>query len=264
MPTCPNGHSSQSDDYCDLCGERIGAASGASAPSVPSGGGGGVGVPTQAMPTPGGTRCPDCGTPASDRFCEACGYDFATGGGRPTPPQPAPAPAPAPTSSPAPPPAPAPAPVPHPAPPPAPSPAPNGAGAWTAVVTADRDYYNAVIAEEGPDSASLSFPPYAPERRIPLVKREVRIGRRSSSRPEPPEIDLREPPEDPGVSHTHAVLLAKPDGTWTLVDPGSTNRTCLNGSTTPIPFNVEVPLSEGDRIHIGAWTTITLTRGEAT
>jgi pSer/pThr/pTyr-binding forkhead associated (FHA) protein len=135
---------------------------------------------------------------------------------------------------------------------------------WTAVVTADRDYFSTVIAEEGPDSASLSFPPYAPERRIPLTGPQIRIGRRSSAQPSPPEIDLREPPEDPGVSHVHAVLLAKPDGTWTLVDPGSTNRTCMNGSMEPIPYNVEVPVSDGDRIHVGAWTTITLTRGEAT
>ncbi|MFD0691296.1 FHA domain-containing protein [Actinomadura fibrosa] len=132
------------------------------------------------------------------------------------------------------------------------------------MVRADLEYYNAVIAEEGPDSAGLSFPPYAPERRIPLRGRQIRIGRRSSSQPTAPEIDLREPPEDPGVSHTHAVLLAKPDGSWTLVDPGSKNRTCVNGSADPIPFNVEIPLSEGDRIHVGAWTTITLTRGEAT
>ncbi|TDD59928.1 FHA domain-containing protein [Actinomadura rubrisoli] len=155
-------------------------------------------------------------------------------------------------------------PVPAPPVPGPPVPGPGSRTAWTAVVSADRDYYNSVIAEEGPDSASIAFPPYAPQRRISLAGREVRIGRRSSADPSPPEIDLREPPEDPGVSHTHAVLLAKPDGTWTLVDPGSMNRTCVNGSPQPIPFNVEVPLSEGDRIHVGAWTTITLTRGEAT
>ncbi|WP_247611948.1 FHA domain-containing protein, partial [Actinomadura latina] len=198
----------------------------------------------------------DCGTPGADRFCEACGYDFATGGGVPTP-RTAPA-QPAPPGSPGP-------PVPAPPVPAPPVPAPPVPGAvWTAVVTADRAYFDAVMAEEGPDSAALSFPPYAPERRIPLTGRQIRIGRRSSSQPSPPEIDLREPPEDPGVSHVHAVLLAKPDGAWTLVDPGSTNRTCVNGSTDPIPYNVEVPVSDGDRIHVGAWTTITLTRGEAT
>ncbi|HLV75788.1 FHA domain-containing protein [Actinomadura hallensis] len=258
MATCPSGHTSQAPDYCDVCGEAIGGASGPG-----SGPGSGAGAPAGAPSAPGGTRpCPDCGTPGADRFCEACGYDFATGGGLPTPrteksgpsrPQPAP-PVPQP-------------PVPQPQPPgPAPPPpAPPGPGAaLTAVVTADREYFERVVAEGGPDSERLTFPPYAPDRRIPLVGPQVRIGRRGAGRPSPPEIDLREPPEDPGVSHTHAVLLAKPDGSWTLVDPGSTNRTCLNGSMEPIPFNVEVPVREGDRIHVGAWTTITLIRGEAT
>ncbi|GAA1881602.1 FHA domain-containing protein [Actinomadura bangladeshensis] len=275
MASCPNGHASQSADYCDVCGERIGGATaggatGAPEPAPPP-------APHAPAPPPGGTPCPDCGTPGADRFCEMCGYDFATGGGLPTP-RTAPAqpvsPVPGPPVPPAPPapspplrgpsePPPAPRPpVPAPAPPVPPPPA--AGAAWTAVVTADRAYFNTVIAEEGPDSASLSFPPYAPERRIPLTGAQIRIGRRSSAQPSPPEIDLREPPEDPGVSHVHAVLLAKPDGTWTLVDPGSTNRTCVNGSTDPIPYNVEVPVADGDRIHVGAWTTITLTRGEAT
>lgn len=286
MASCPSGHTSQAQDYCDVCGERIEGAPTGAAP-----------LPSGPQPSPGGTPCPDCGTPSTDRFCEACGYDFAIGGGRPTPepepaappePEPAvpvpsgpgtaqrgpsdprrppspPVPAPPVPAPPVPaPPVPAP-PVPAPPVPAPPVPAPPVPGAvWTAVVSADREYYSTVIAEEGPDSASLAFPPYAPERRIPLAGQQVRIGRRSSSQPSPPEIDLREPPEDPGVSHVHAVLLAKPDGTWTLVDPGSTNRTCVNGSTDPIPYNVEVPVSEGDRIHLGAWTTITLTRGEAT
>jgi hypothetical protein len=249
MAICPTGHTSSDPEYCDVCGERIG---GAPAPSGPQGA---APVPTMEMappssPTrgvPAGTPCPDCGTPAVDRFCEQCGYDFVVGGGRPTPAS-----------------APLPPPTPTPTPPPAPSTGSGVGTGWVAWVTADRAYYDTMVAEEGPDAASIAFPPYAPERRIPLNAPQIRIGRRSSSTGAVPEIDLREPPEDPGVSHVHAVLLAKPDGTWTVVDPGSTNRTCLNGSTEPIPFNVEVPVAEGDRIHVGAWTTITLRRGEAT
>jgi hypothetical protein len=130
---------------------------------------------------------------------------------------------------------------------------------WTALVVADRDYYETVLRQSGENG--FTFPPYCPERRIPLDRPQIRIGRRSASQGIVPEIDLSEPPEDPGASHTHAVLLAKPDGTWTLVDPGSTNGTTVNGAEEPIPVNVEVPVHDGDRIHIGVWTTITLRRG---
>jgi hypothetical protein len=132
-------------------------------------------------------------------------------------------------------------------------------GSWTALVAADRDYYETVLRQSGENG--FTFPPYCPERRIPLEGPQVRIGRRSKSQGFVPEIDLSEPPEDPGASHTHAVLLAKPDGTWTLVDPGSTNGTTVNGAEDPIPVNVEVPVRDGDRIHVGVWTTITLRRG---
>ncbi|TDC68157.1 phosphopeptide-binding protein, partial [Actinomadura sp. GC306] len=76
MATCPSGHDSAAPDYCDVCGALIGGAPASGAAPGASG----------AYAPPGGARpCPDCGTPGTDRFCEACGYDFATGGGRPTP-----------------------------------------------------------------------------------------------------------------------------------------------------------------------------------
>ncbi|NDU74458.1 hypothetical protein GWI34_17730, partial [Actinomadura sp. DSM 109109] len=91
MASCPSGHTSQAQDYCDVCGERIGGApSGAPSGAVPGAVPGTSGA-SGSQPSPGGSPCPDCGTPSTDRFCEACGYDFAIGGGRPTPaPEPAP------------------------------------------------------------------------------------------------------------------------------------------------------------------------------
>jgi len=62
------------------------------------------------------------------------------------------------------------------------------------------------------------------------------------------------------VSHMHAVLVGSPEGGWTLIDPGSANGTFLNDSTDPIDTNRAVPVSDGDRIHMGAWTTLTLKR----
>src|SRR5262249_58890801 len=93
--------------------------------------------------------------------------------------------------------------------------APAEAGEWRAVVVAARDYYEWVL-RQSEDGSAFTFPPYCPERRIPLDRPQIRIGRRSVSQGTVPEIDLGQPPEDPGASHTHAVLLAKPDGTWTL------------------------------------------------
>lgn len=74
-----------------------------------------------------------------------------------------------------------------------------------------------------------------------------------------PEIDLTGPPTDPGISRLHAVLLAEPDGSWTILDPGSENGTLVNGRE--ITAGVRLPLRDGDRIHLGAWTLITIQAG---
>jgi pSer/pThr/pTyr-binding forkhead associated (FHA) protein len=128
------------------------------------------------------------------------------------------------------------------------------------VTTADRAYYESVRAQGGPDATAIAFPPYCPERRFTLTGEHVRIGRRSASRGINPEIDLTGPPTDPGVSHLHAILLAQPDGTWAIVDPGSANGTTLNGAPEPIEVNHITPLRDGDRIHVGAWSTIQVSR----
>ena len=88
---------------------------------------------------------------------------------------------------------------------------------------------------------------------------EVRVGRRSESRGIHPEIDLTGPPADPGVSRLHVVLVGAPDGTWSVVDPGSANGTLVNGNE--IPAGETVPLRDGDVIHLGAWTALTVTSG---
>jgi pSer/pThr/pTyr-binding forkhead associated (FHA) protein len=126
------------------------------------------------------------------------------------------------------------------------------------VVTADRVYFDRIVATVGADASELSFPAYCPERRFPLSGTEVRVGRRSVSRGIHPEIDLTGPPADPGVSRLHALLVAGPDGTWSVMDPGSENGTLVNGTT--IPANQAVALHDGDRIHLGAWTALTITR----
>jgi FHA domain len=297
MATCPSGHQSADDDFCDVCGFAIGPA------AVPA---------TIAATAP--AQCPHCGIPRAGQFCEACGYDFTVirVGAEPpatrielaTPPSAARPPMPAAPSAP-------PAPVPGAsAPPPSvpaasvpaasvpaasvpaasvpvpsaaetvdpalaaaarvaprlaapPSGPPDGA-AWTAVVTADRAYYDSVQADGGPGADGISFPVYCPQRRFRLAGAEVRIGRRSAHSGIDPEIDLTGPPADPGVSRLHAVLLRAGDGSWSVVDPGSANGTLVNGDE--IARDQIVPLHDGDRIHLGAWTELRIisegSRGE--
>jgi len=145
-----------------------------------------------------------------------------------------------------------------PSPPPGSPSRPAAAGTWTAVVGADRAYYDSVQAVSDQDAASIMFPAFVPERRFRLSGAEVLIGRRSVSRHIEPEIDLTGPPTDPGVSRRHAVLIAGPDQSWSVVDVDSPNGIVVNGKDVP-PGQV-VPLRHGDRIHLGAWTVITIIR----
>jgi serine/threonine-protein kinase len=129
---------------------------------------------------------------------------------------------------------------------------------WTAVVTVDREYYDHIQAVNDSDTESISFPGHVPERRIPLLGTEVLIGRYSKSKGIDPEIDLGGDPRDPGVSRQHAKLVPAPDGTWTVVDLSTENGITVNGRD--VPSGDSVPLRAGDRIHLGAWTRITITR----
>jgi len=122
---------------------------------------------------------------------------------------------------------------------------------WSAVVIADRDYYERVAA------TGVEFPTSAPKRTFVVRGEAVLIGRRSDSRGINPEIDLATAPEDPGISHAHARLVRGSDDVYALVDLDSTNGTTMNGDPTPLPPNTPFTITDGDRIHIGAWTTIT-------
>jgi serine/threonine protein kinase len=133
------------------------------------------------------------------------------------------------------------------------------AGTWTAVVTADRAYYDSVHPVDDADTASFIFPAYVAERRFRLSGTQVRIGRRSTSQHIQPEIDLSGPPTDLGVSRLHATLIKGTEGTWSVVDQVSSNGIQVNG--TEVPSGTAIPLHQGDTIHLGAWTLITLTRG---
>lgn len=179
-------------------------------------------------PAPEAKACQACGMPVVGRFCESCGHDTA---------------------------------LPAPPPPPPGAAAPEGAvqttSVWTAIVAADREFHERVLKRDGPDT--VEFPDYFPSRRIQLRSGTSLIGRGKPEQGIVPEVDLSIRPSDRGVSSQHAILRLS-DAGLTITDIGSTNGTTLNGSEELLTPDVEVPLSDGDRIHVGAWTTITVTK----
>jgi pSer/pThr/pTyr-binding forkhead associated (FHA) protein len=141
---------------------------------------------------------------------------------------------------------------------PAPSPSARQSVVWTAVVAADREFYERVLAGGGPDT--VEFPEFFRERRITLRDNAL-IGRRNRDQGVEPEIDLGIHPVDRGVSTQHAVLRVRDSG-LTITDLGSTNGTSLNDSDDFLANGQEIQLSDGDRVHVGAWTTITVVKSE--
>ena len=249
MTTCPNGHASSADDWCDVCGARIGGApaNGAGAPGNAASGT--TGAPAASADAgEDDVTCPHCGITqdSGHRFCEVCGADMAsapTGAATATtavtadpvsaPPTPDPATTPAATA----------------APPPA-----SSGGRWEATVEADRAYFERLAAD------GVEFPVAAPVRTFGLVDANVLVGRRSARRGIDPQIDLAGSPEDPGVSHAHCTLVRQPDGSYAVVDNGSTNGTRVDEGIEPLTPNTPHALAEGARVHVGAWTTLTLHR----
>ena len=116
---------------------------------------------------------------------------------------------------------------------------------WEAVMVVDPSL------NVDPDP-NLPCPVGEPERAFPLDFADNLIGRRSDKRDIHPEITVN----DPCASHRHAKLQRQPDGSFTLLDVGSTNGTQLNG--VDVQPGVRTPLSDGDQITLGCWTRITI------
>lgn len=238
---CPAGHTSQSDDYCDVCGMPIGTAAStaeAAAPPPPTD------APTQApqQTSQSVQSCPNCGSPnvVDALFCEACGYDFTTGM----------MPRPTTTAEPN---------IGQPAPSPSPQPAPEtpetgspNSFDWVAEVWIDPAWYE---AQESPDPLPSAGLPDI----VPLRTSSVLVGRTSRSRNIHPEIDCD---LDTGVSRRQCQLTT--DGTrWWVEDLDSANGTFVGSAAgaipeDPIPVGVKRELNADDRLYIGAWTRLVI------
>jgi RNA polymerase subunit RPABC4/transcription elongation factor Spt4 len=227
---CPNGHTSGTDDFCDVCGAPITAA----APSIT------VTPAVTATPAVAGMKaCPNCSAAnvGDALFCEDCGYDFATGQ------LPPPVAVVDPSSGVI-----APAMVVSPPIQPA-QPALAGVD-WVAEVWVDSDWFAFQQSEGACPTSGLPTV-------VPLRGPRALIGRRSRSRGLAPEIDCS---ADGAISHSHAELDLG-GGRWTVTDLGSTNGTYVgrpDGTypAQPLPVRQAHELADDERIYLGAWTRI--------
>lgn len=270
---CPNGHLSADPEWCDTCGARLGAAP-AAEPTTPDPGAEPAGTPLSTPPsgapvaTVDSVPCPHCGAvnTADALFCEDCGYDFTTGqapdpvptgtvpvvsGTVPTSASSTASAASAPAADPS---------------KPAPAAGPPG---WIVIVEIDPKWYElkGTLADQPLPQPSSST--------IPLALAIVHIGRSSHSRGIHPEIAMD---SDTAVSRQHAQLVAtassgetgaEPDS-YGVVDLGSTNGTFVvkaglepDAYVEPIAPGTPVPLADGDRIYIGAWSRLTIRNTQA-
>ena len=229
---CPNGHTSTSTDYCDVCGAPIESSAPAQAPEPAAAG------------TGTATTCPHCGAPAvvarpvlrglrlrlHDGHRARAGRAAARSRTRER----------------------ADARGPDPAPAALPTPAPDGAESWVAEVWVDPDWYAAQQPEDPMPSAGLPG-------LVPLRERSVLVGRPSASRNIHPAVDCG---TDSGVSRRHCQLNT--DGQrWWVEDLQSANGTYVSRAgdplpTTPIPAGQRKEIEDGDRLYLGAWTRIVI------
>ena len=122
--------------------------------------------------------------------------------------------------------------------------------AWEIVIEADRGYHARFAAGD------VVFPEGHSPHCVPVHAAELRIGRSdpASNGADGPQISGAA--DDPALSRRHAVLRRRGDGAYAIEDLGSTNGTEVNGRR--IAAGKPVVLGDGDRIHLGAWTGITI------
>ena len=245
MAVCPHGHDSARHDFCHVCGPLIGGnpdpdeGRSAGRHHLPKPGAAVNGPPSAAPFPPSAAPFPPS-APVRAPF-EPLGPARA--------PEPVPEPVRAP-SAPQPPRSPS-------APPTRPIPAFTSV-TWTALVASDRDYYKKMKAIRDRDRSSVEFPADGAERRVRPAGPQMRIGRRDAARDLEPEIDLaaparpRDQPPARAPDRQAGRHLGRPRPGLGQRDAPQRPRDRHRG---------HVPLREGDRINLGAWTAITVHRG---
>lgn len=258
---CPKGHQSTDSDYCSECGALIGQPKIINAEPVQ----------TSASNKPSGAPqeiCPDCGTPreGNGRFCEVCRHDFQDNKTGVAEAIVASQQASKPVEN------------------------INKTGILESNQAAQQpsaqvndisktakesiikepiadgikavEDNNPVITQKlniliSVDNDKVSSwdggSPIKPDTRsrvFPLDLDENLVGRRSQGKGVYPEIEIN----DPGVSHRHLKFIKQSDGSFGVLELGSSNGTELNGAI--LEPGVNTPVKAGDELAIGIWTRL--------
>jgi hypothetical protein len=224
LSTCPNGHQSATDDFCDTCGAPIAAPAAAPPPA---------GASTTAAASPVHKSCPNCHgeNTAEALFCEECGYDFTTGQ---LPPAAAPTP------------------------PAAPAAAPLSLANidWVAEIWIDPDFF---AAQEAAGTCPTGGAPTV----VPLPGTEAIIGRRSKTSGSAVDINcsgdsaVSHRNAKLTLDHDRWYIedLGSTNGTF-VGPPALMPPVVLAGGDRH-------ELTDSERIYVGAWTRIVIRRATA-
>ena len=215
--TCPDGHDSTARDFCSDCGLQMLAPLQDDANQDLS-----ADVAPNAQPA-SRESCPKCKTARDDPstpFCGVCGYNFVTRQGGDVVPQTVTAPQPAVQTTEV-------------------TPAPAQPASTASHIEIEVTF----------DESNVEAPKGIPPRKFSLYDEESLIGRRSSSMPQTVGLE-----GDDYVSRRHLLIIRQPTGSYVARLFDNTNGGMLNGKE--MTAGVEVPLAEGDRIAVGAFTII--------
>jgi len=214
---CPDGHDSTTRDFCSDCGLQMPAPLQDDANQGTS-----ADVVSSAQPA-SCESCPKCKTDRDDPstpFCGVCGYNFVTRQGGDVVPQTVTAPQPVVQTTEA-------------------TPAPAQPASTASHIEIEVTF----------DESNVEAPKGIPPRKFSLYDEESLIGRRSSSMPQTVGLE-----GDDYVSRRHLLIIRQPTGSYVARLFDNTNGGMLNGKE--MTAGVEVPLAEGDRIAVGAFTII--------
>ncbi len=122
-------------------------------------------------------------------------------------------------------------------------------------IAVDREFFDEVVKD-----GEIDYPdPVPADQELALAGSELHIGRTSESRAIHPDIDVADLTGDQAVSSRHAVLRVANDGSFTIVDVGSTNGTFLDAvDSEAILHGVPMEVKSGVPIYVGAWTRLTI------